>query len=139
MESQIIQLVTLAGDGQEISILNLLLAASLVVKLVLLILLGASMVCWWIILSKWRELNAASKHTHSFLELFWSTPQIQLAYERSDEFKQSPVVLCFQKAYVELGKVREARVRHGGEIAGDIDNIHHALKREQGVQMAPWR
>ena len=135
MEGQLVHLVTLAGD-QEMTIMHLLLDASLVVKFVLLILTGASSVCWWITVTKWRELSRATRDTHAFLELFWGTPHIQLAFEQSEKYQNSPVVACFQKAYVELNKIKEARARRGGESSGDIDNVHRALKREQGVQMS---
>ena len=136
MEGQLVHLVTLAG-GQEITITSLLLKASLVVQLVLLLLTGASIVCWWVIFTKWRELKKANDDTQAFLELFWGTPHIQLAYEQSEKYQTSPVVSCFQKAYVDLNKVKEARVRRGGDSSdSDIDNVYRALKREQGVQMS---
>ena len=135
MEGQVVHLVTLTGEP-EMGIVHLLLEASIVVKFVLLLLTGASVICWWVIATKWRELNAAARDTQAFLELFWGTPHIQLAYEQSDQHQKSPVVSCFQKAFVELNKVKEARARRGSESSGDIDNVHRALKREQGVQMA---
>ena len=135
MEGQLVHLITLAPD-QDMSITHLVLEASFAVKLVLLILLGASATCWWIIVTKWLELKRAQRHTREFLELFWGTPHIQRAFEQSEDFQQSPVVSCFQKAYLELGKVKESRARRGAEAESDIDNIHRALKREQGVQMS---
>jgi biopolymer transport protein TolQ len=135
MEGHVVHLVTLAGNS-ELGIAHLLLQASFVVKLVLILLAIASIMCWWVIFTKWRELSRAEQDTKGFLELFWGTPHIQQAYEQSDQFQRSPVVNCFQKAFIELNKVKEARTRHGGEASGDIDNVHRALKREQGVQMA---
>ena len=135
MEGHIIHLITLAGQS-ELGIGHLLLEASFVVKLVLLLLAVASMLCWWVIFTKWLELSKAEKDTKAFLNLFWGTPHIQVAFEQSEQHKASPVVKCFQKAFVELNKVKEARARHGGQDSSDIDNVHRALKREQGVQMA---
>lgn len=135
MEGHIVHLITLSGES-DLGIIHLLLQASWVVKLVLILLGVASMLCWWVIFTKWRELNRAEQDTKGFLELFWGTPHIAVAFEQSDKFSHSPVVNCFQKAFVELNKVKEARARHGGEASSDIDNVHRALKREQGVQMA---
>ena len=135
MEGHIVHLITLSGEG-DLGIIHLLLQASFVVKLVLILLAVSSMLCWWVIFTKWRELNRAEQDTKGFLELFWGTPHIAVAFEQSDKFINSPVVNCFQKAFVELNKVKEARARHGGEASSDIDNVHRALKREQGVQMA---
>ena len=135
MEGHLVHLITLSGEGNH-SLSSLLLQASPVVKLVLLALSGASLICWWVIFTKWRELSKAEQDTSSFLELFWGTPHIQVAFEQSEKHQNSPVVSCFQKAYVELKKVKEARARHGGQSGNDLDNVHRALKREQGVQMA---
>ena len=136
MEGQLVHLITLAGEP-EMTIMHLLLDASLVVKLVLFLLTVSSSICWWVIYTKWRELSRAAHDTHAFLELFWGTPHIQLAFEQSEKYQQSPVVSCFQKAYVELNKVKEARARRGGESSGDIDNIHRALKRNSHLLQIP--
>ena len=48
MEGHVIHLITLAGDN-ELGIAHLLLQASFVVKLVLILLAIASMMCWWVI------------------------------------------------------------------------------------------
>ncbi len=135
MEGHIVHMVTLAGNS-DLDIMHLLLQASFVVKVVLILLAISSMICWWVIFTKWRELSRAEIHTRGFLDLFWSTPHITVAFDQSDQYNKSPVVNCFQKAFVELNKVKEARARHGGEASSDIDNVHRALKREQGVQMA---
>lgn len=135
MEGHLVHLITLSGENDH-SISSLLLQASPVVKLVLLTLAGSSILCWWVIYTKWRELKRAEQDTLSFLDLFWGTPHIQVAFEQSEKHQNSPVVSCFQKAYVELDKVKKARAKHGGQSSGDIDNVHRALKREQGVQMA---
>ncbi len=135
MEGHLVHLITLA-ENSELSIAHLLLQASFVVKLVLILLGAASVMCWWVIFTKWRELSKAEQDTRGFLELFWGNPHIKVAYEESPQYQQSPVVSCFQKAYDELDKVKETRARRGEKDSSDIDNIHRALKREQGVQMA---
>lgn len=69
MEGHLVHLITLA-EQNELGIAHLLLQASFVVKLVLLLLVGASVACWWVIFTKWRELTQAERHTTAFLESF---------------------------------------------------------------------
>jgi len=57
--------------GQH-SILDLLLQASLVVQLVMLLLIGASVASWAIILGKRRLLNDARQAADRFEQQFWS-------------------------------------------------------------------
>ena len=134
MEGLFINLVTLSSSD-DYTISALVLKASIVVQLVLIILVIASVICWWVIFTKMRELKRARTSTEDFLTLFWSSPQIQDVYDRSDEFEASPVVQSFQKAYIELAKIKESRAKKGKVASGDIENINRALKREQGVQM----
>ena len=134
MEGFFVHLITLSPEV-DLSIYQLLLQASPVVKFVLIALAAASTLCWWVIVTKSLQLKKARKHTDQFLQLFWESPQIQEVYNRSAEFEASPVVQCFQKAYQELLKVKDNRAKKGRANPSDIDNIHRALRREQGVQM----
>jgi biopolymer transport protein TolQ len=134
MQGYLVNLITLSNPD-DLSIPSLILKASPVVQAVLVLLAVASMVCWWIIGTKMIVLKKARRDTAAFLDLFWSSPQIQEVYDQSGTFEHSPVVQCFHKAYVELAKVKETRARKGKDEANDIENIYRALKREQGVQM----
>ena len=143
MEGYIVNLITMnTGTGSDISMTSLLLEATLVVKLVLVILGIMSLTCWRIIYVKYRELKKAKEHTQSFLKDFWGTQQIHDVYSRSKEYEMSPVAQSFKKAYEELLKVKEVRARKNKQAdlkaynhQSDIDNIYRSLKREQGVQM----
>ena len=97
MQGYIINLVTLSNP-QDLSISSLILKASPVVQAVLILLLLASILCWWIVVTKVLVLRRAKQDTHAFLELFWSSPQIQEVYDQSGSFENSPVAQCFQKA-----------------------------------------
>ena len=88
MEGHLVHLITLA-EGSELSIAHLLLQASFVVKLVLILLGVASVICWWVIFTKWRELSKAEHDTRGFLELFWGNSHIKVAYEESSQYQKS--------------------------------------------------
>ena len=56
----------------ELSLMHLFLNASLVVKLVMLLLLAASLYAWTIIIQKWRLLRSARADAEVFEKRFWS-------------------------------------------------------------------
>ena len=56
----------------ELSLLHLFLNASLVVKLVMLLLLVASLYAWTIIFQKWHLLRGARADAEVFEKRFWS-------------------------------------------------------------------
>ena len=91
MQGYLVNLITLSNPD-DLSIPSLILKASPVVQAVLVLLAVASILCWWIIGTKMVALKKARKDTDSFLDLFWSSPQIQEVYDRSGEFEYSPVV-----------------------------------------------
>lgn len=135
MDQIFVHLITLSGPQEDLTMINLLLKASPVVKLVLLVLLVMSVTCWWIIASKYTQLKKAQQQTHEFLDLFWGSQKIQDVYDQCDRFLMSPVAQCFRKAYVELARIKEVKEKKQTDLKTDVDNIYRALKREQGVQI----
>src|SRR6478752_5069798 len=61
-----------AHPPAELDPLVLVLQASLVVKLVLLVLVGMSVACWFIIGSKVMRIRQANLQSAKFLDAFWS-------------------------------------------------------------------
>ena len=68
----------------EHSIVSLVLHASLIVQFVLLLLVGASVVSWAIILRKRRVLGEARSTTDEFEERFWSGVDLAVLYKALD-------------------------------------------------------
>ncbi|HMT02803.1 MAG TPA: protein TolQ [Burkholderiales bacterium] len=66
--------------GQEISILQLILNASIVVQIVIGILLFFSIISWGIIFSKWISLRLAKNQTYSFLKQFQNASNVSTLY-----------------------------------------------------------
>jgi len=68
--------------SSDLSIVSLVLHASLVVQLVMLLLLLASVLSWAIIFIKWRVLRDASRAADDFEDRFWSGADLARLYER---------------------------------------------------------
>ena len=73
----------------DISIIDLFLQASLLVKIVMLILLGMSIISWAMILQRSRVLSVAVRRAEAFEDKFWSGMDLSMLYQevkrRKDE------------------------------------------------------
>jgi biopolymer transport protein TolQ len=118
----------------------LVVSASPVVMMVLLLLAGMSLVCWFVIGAKLVRLGQATRASALFLREFWdpeqgnawSVPRLEALYSNIRSRAGSPLANVFHAGYVELARVlgadRASQVsqKHYG---GDIDNIARALRR----------
>lgn len=69
----------------DMNILDLFLKASLLVKLIMLILIGFSIASWAIIIQRTRILNAAAREAEAFEDKFWSGIELSRLYQESQE------------------------------------------------------
>lgn len=67
----------------DMNILDLFLKASLLVKLIMLILIGFSIASWAIIIQRTRILNAASREAEAFEDKFWSGIELSRLYQKA--------------------------------------------------------
>lgn len=117
-------------------ILELVLEAGPVVKLVLFILAFLSVFTWAIIFFKFRAVRRARAESKQFLEVFWESKKLDSIYETSQELTRSPVAAVFRAGYQEL--IRLKRVNPGGSSSagetlspesGGISNINRAMQK----------
>lgn len=86
-----------AGPG----ILDLVLAADPVVKLVLLVLLAASVWSWAVILERGMRLRRLQHRAARFEQEFWSVPALADLYRRLVKAPDHPMALMFVNAMAE--------------------------------------
>ncbi len=67
----------------EMNILDLFLKASLLVKLIMLILVCFSIASWAIIIQRTRILNSASREAEAFEDKFWSGIELSRLYRKA--------------------------------------------------------
>lgn len=117
----------------ELSILDLFLQASLLVKIVMLILLGMSVVSWTMIIKRSQVLTEATTRAHRFEDRFWSGVDLSQLYKeveaRKDDLTGSEQIFYAGfKEYARLhrsnGKVPEAVMEGTGRA------MRVALSRE---------
>jgi biopolymer transport protein TolQ len=113
--------------------LELISGAGLVVKLVLLILVGFSLVSWAIIFFKSRIISRAMRDAQRFQQFFWNKRRLDTISQKLRDFPDAPTAVLFREAYQEL--LRDQRERTSDDpppLAADMgkaDNIARALRR----------
>lgn len=86
----------LAGSvHHDLSPFGLFLQADPVVKLVMLILIMASIWCWAIVFDKLRLLKSINRRANKFEEAFWSGEPLDKLYERVKQSRPDPILTVF--------------------------------------------
>src|SRR5690625_5102163 len=90
METAAVDAAQLAGDAGGMTIWGLFLQADLVVKLVMFILIVASVWSWAIIIEKSIRLRRLRQHADQFEESFWSGQPLDEVYDGIGNEPQGP-------------------------------------------------
>jgi biopolymer transport protein TolQ len=107
----------------SLDVLDLILQASLIVKLVLLLLVIFSITSWALILYKWRELRRAQQDSEAFVEVYHDGT-FQTAYEAARRLEYAPLSAVFLQGYVELTRLSKYMAGPGGGLTqAQLDGI----------------
>ena len=110
----------------EISFFDLFLQASLLVKSVMLILLGFSIVCWAMIFQRSRALKSAQVQLKTFEDKFWSGADLSKLYnEVSARTKVTGIESLFLAGFKEFAKLRKSNMTSGNNV---VDGTHRAMR-----------
>ena len=113
MESRVVDAVALGANAvHDLSPWALFLQADWVVKLVMIILLAASVWCWAIIIDKVRRMRRLQTQADSFEDDFWSGGSLDDLYERVGKEPQDPMTSVFA---VGMREWRRSTPRTGAE------------------------
>lgn len=125
----------------DLSVIELVLEASLIVQLVMALLLGASLASWAVILRKRALIRQARSQADSFESSFWSGGDLSALY-RSIEARRSAsggMQSIFESGFREFGRLRQqAGLAPGQLLEGaqramrvaqlrEIDRLEHNL------------
>ncbi len=94
-------------NHQDYSILDLILAASIPVQLVMLILLTVSVMSWYMIDRKFASFRRWNKVADLFEDQFWSGGEVSRIYQQWNEMSNEPegIVNIFLAGYSEFGRL----------------------------------
>jgi len=134
------------ASGLRADVLELVLHAGIVVKLVLLILLLFSVFSWAIIIVKFRVFRLAEKESKVFLSRFWTSKDFSRSFMETKRLSHSPVATLFRCGYIDVEKVKKERMSSnpskpplGSEVqvglTEGINTIDRTLKRVAGTEI----
>ena len=118
--------------GSELSILDLVLHASLVVQLVLLTLVIASIVSWTMIFDRTWTLTRAHRAADAFEQRFWSGGDLSALYRdlSQDDKAVSGLASIFRGGFKEYVRLRK------GDDSGDTMAVIQGAERSMRVALS---
>ena len=105
------------SDG--ISLIELILNASLAVQLVMFILFLLSIISWVIIVQRWLVLSAARKGVFGFEQRFWSGMDLSQLYKEGTQMQQENIQAVGMENIFRAGFKEFMRLRQQGSIDGE--------------------
>jgi len=119
--------------SSDLSLLNLILHASLVVQLVLLVLVLASVTSWTMILDRGRVLGKARRLANAFEERFWSGGDLSALYKdlSADDKGNQGLAAIFRAGFKEYVRMRKVEGNDTmAVLQGAERSMRVALSRE---------
>jgi biopolymer transport protein TolQ len=109
----------------DMTLLNYFLQASIVVKMVMLLLLGASIVSWTYILQRGFYLKDVRHATNEFEQQFWSGEDLSKLYQAGQAEEQAGLEAVFHAGFKEFQRFRK---QPGATLSAVIDNTKRAMQ-----------
>jgi biopolymer transport protein TolQ len=100
----------LPGNGMQSIMMMFAGVGTIVQFVVLLALILASVVCWGIILQKFRVLRRAQRHSGRFLDALHSSNDVAFIAAAARRFASSPLARLFRAAHQRLEVLNEGRL-----------------------------
>ncbi len=123
----------------DTGIWHMMINAGPMVKLVLLLLLGFSVLSWAIIIQKLLLLKKVEAETADFYDLFWQKNQLEQVAAAAKNYKKTPLSHLFMALYSEFATdIREGQkleaVRPGDRRS--VDRMQRLLKKAGAKELA---
>jgi len=128
METEAVNAAGLVAASQELnfSVWKLFLKADLIVKLVMLVLIVASVWCWAIIIEKSLRLKRLNSEAAEFEGSFWSGGSLDTLYDKIGTLPKDPMAAIFVSAMKEWRRSIDSGVtsaEHGSSLTDRIDRV----------------
>ncbi|HEV3010448.1 MAG TPA: protein TolQ [Burkholderiales bacterium] len=114
---------------QDLDIWTLILNASVVVKVVMVLLLVVSFMSWMFIFQKWFSIRRAAAQTDKFEREFWSGNDLNALYQGAVNHRHSIGSLerIFEAGFREFAKLRSGQ-RAGTDASDMVDGARRAMR-----------
>ena len=119
----------------DLSILELFLNASIVVKSVIVILILASLVSWMIIFERWIYIKKVNQEFFNFETRFWSDSGLEALLLTSQEGEHEPIgaEYIFQVGYLDYKRLMAEKIDSDTIMSSVQRNMQAALTKEQSL------
>ena len=119
----------------DLSILELFLNASIVVKSVIVILILASIVSWMIIFERWIYIKKVNQEFFDFETRFWSDSGLEALLLTSQEGEHEPIgaEYIFQVGYLDYKRLMAEKIDSDTIMSSVQRNMQAALTKEQSL------
>ena len=119
----------------DLSILELFLNASIVVKSVIVILILASIVSWMIIFERWIYIKKVNQEFFDFETRFWSDSGLEALLLTSQEGEHEPIgaEYIFQVGYLDYKRLIAEKIDSDTIMSSVQRNMQAALTKEQSL------
>lgn len=115
--------------SESLNPIDLMLQADWVVKIVMFLLIVASIVCWTIILAKWTGLRSASKQNQSFSEDFWTSGSLEAAQRVSEAHPNSNLTRIFKTGLHEFNQISQLNLNRDETVELLETNVTRSLEK----------
>ena len=117
----------------DLSILELFLNASIVVKSVILLLLLASIISWMVIFERWLYINKVSQEFLAFESRFWSDSGLEALLAESQEEGHQTIgaEYLFQIGFLDYKRLKNENIDSETIMSSVQRNMRAALAKEQ--------
>ena len=107
-------------------------------KAIMAILALFSAIAWGIVLHKARVVRRARRQSQRFLDAFWSSKRLDSIYQKSEEFRFSPVSQVFRAGYLELAKIKKSKAEGGitDTDGQDLGSVARSMRRATAGEMS---
>jgi len=114
---------------QDLDIWTLILNASIVVKVVMLLLMAVSFMSWMFIFQKWFSIRRAASQTDKFEREFWSGNDLNALYQGAVNQRHTIGSLerIFEAGFREFAKLRSGQ-RAGTDASDMVDGARRAMR-----------
>ena len=119
----------------DLSILELFLNASIVVKSVIVILILSSIVSWMIIFERWIYIKKVNQEFFDFETRFWSDSGLEALLLTSQEGEHEPIgaEYIFQVGYLDYKRLIAEKIDSDTIMSSVQRNMQAALTKEQSL------
>ena len=119
----------------DLSILELILNASIVVKSVIVILILASLASWMIIFERWIYIKKVNQEYFNFETRFWSDSGLEALLLTSQEGEHEPIgaEYIFQVGYLDYKRLIAEKIDSDTIMSSVQRNMQAALTKEQSL------